>query len=251
MPYALKIALLLPMIAALLACDRPADHERQSTDTHMRGELNRQLGISKKLSNSMLELSDHKTCLNLRLLPPAWHPASEVSQSIKSVDASVDIKAVGLVPFDGLVAAERPEGNLREGRLRISLIGWSRPDRQGTEGLLGTPANVKDLIQTGLIKRVELWPSYTGQIEAYLYNNTYIIIDSRKITQCRDYGVELRQLACNVVAQREDYMFGFVVDRASLSRLPFAFKQIETAINNARQPCPTRVQHDPFNSRRF
>ena len=189
-----EIALLLPMIAALLACDRPADHERQSTDTHMLGDLNRQLDIS--LSNSMLELNDHKTCLNLRLLPSAWHTASEVSQSINSVDASLDIKAVGLVPFDGLVATERPQGNLREGGLRISLIGWSRPDRQGTEGLLGMPANVKDLIQTGVIKRVELWPGYTGQIKAYLYDNKYIITDTRQLTQCRDYGVELPQLAC-------------------------------------------------------
>ncbi|EGF96066.1 hypothetical protein BDIM_29120 [Brevundimonas diminuta ATCC 11568] len=65
----------------------------------------------------------------------------------------------------------------------------------------------------------------------------YGYVDSRRLTQCRDYGPDIPLIWCEMVSQDEQYKFAVQLDASNLPRLPQVLNSISEAIEKARGPC--------------
>jgi hypothetical protein len=171
------------------------------------------------------------SCLDLARLPQPWTATPRDRGLTLTIAASGDAAGVAsAAPLDG----EAP------GQLRIWISGWSRPPGEGFGWRGLTPERIKDNIDTGIFRRVDLWPPNALSFKAYLGpGDAYYFADERGLSQCRDYGPEGNRLRCAIVSADEQYIFGGDLARSNMPDLPARLQRIGEAIEAIRGVCPT------------
>lgn len=170
------------------------------------------------------------SCLDVSRLSPPWK-ATPLGQPLTLTIAA---------PGDTVGEPATPTDDEDPDQLRIWISGWSRPPGEGFGWRGLTPERIKDNIDTGIFRRVDLWPPNALSFKAYLGpGDAYYFADERGLSQCRDYGPEGNRLRCAIVSADEQYIFGGDLARSNMPDLPARLQRIGEAIEAIRGVCPT------------
>lgn len=184
------------------------------------------------------------SCLDTRRLPVPWVAAKPEPVSTLNPDLVIAApgKAVGIVPYE--VAGGKTDGDGRpyDGRVWVGVAGWSRPtDDDLASWEIAKPARVEALIhgtpEQPAVKRLPLWP-HTASLQAYqTFADEGAYVDTRRLTQCRDYGPEIRLIWCDVISGDQQFRYVVKLDASNLPHLPETLSLITHAVEHMRAPC--------------
>lgn len=179
------------------------------------------------------------TCLDSKRVSRPWatatlHPIDPLNPALL---IAADGDAVGISPYEVPGRNEDWYGRPQDGRVWVSVVGWSNPDKDYLESwVVGPPAAVGASIRKTptppTIGTPTLWAVKISS-ESYPYG----YVDGRKLTQCRDYGPEIPLIWCQIVSLDEQYKSSVQLDASNLPRLPQVLSSISEAIENIRGPC--------------
>lgn len=165
-----------------------------------------------------------------------WYPHS-VDPLNPALLIAANGDAVRISPYEVPGLNEDWYGRPQDGRVWVSVVGWSNPAKDYLESwVVGPPATVDASIRKTptppTIGTPTLW---TVKISPESYPYGYV--DSRRLTQCRDYGPEIPLIWCHVVSQDEQYRYSVKLDAGNLTRLSQVMTSISEAIEETRGPC--------------
>nr|WP_312052190.1 hypothetical protein [Brevundimonas diminuta] len=179
------------------------------------------------------------TCLDGKRVPRPWAIATPdpVDPLNPALLIAADGDAVRISPYEVPGRKEDWYGRPQDGRVWVSVVGWSNPEKDYLESwLVGPPATVDASIRKTPTPAANGTPTlWTVKISSESYPYGYV--DSRRLTQCRDYGPDIPLIWCEMVSQDEQYKFAVQLDASNLPRLPQVLNSISEAIEKARGPC--------------
>ncbi len=179
------------------------------------------------------------TCLDGKRVSRPWaiatpHPVDPLNPVLL---IAADGDAVRISPYEVPGRNEDWYGRPHDGRVWVSVVGWSNPEKDYLESwVVGPPATVYASIRktptSPTIGTPTLWT-----VKISPESHPYGYVDGRRLTQCRDYGPEIPLIWCRIVSPDEQYRSSVQLDASNLPRLPQVLHSISEAIEKARGPC--------------
>lgn len=190
------------------------------------------------------------SCLDFAKIARPWSVDHDTNAPIYN---GVTLKAagsvVGLRPFEPFRYERIFDGEPIDGHLRILVSGWSKPSPSWAQHVVASPERIGELIRSGDLKPVRVWPEGDPEIESYAGFGDRMFFDRQRFTQCRDRASLARggsnSVNCSVIGAQADMTFGFVFDSRDVPKLPGALRRIERAIEAIRVACPADVKPSP------
>jgi hypothetical protein len=171
-------------------------------------------------------------CLDTDRLPAGWK--QDANDQLGSLTISAGGTAIAVKPFERDGFDRSFEGVAHDGRIHVTLSGWSRPQDYWGAWLLGSPAGFDKVRSV-----TPPWPDRKTDLEAYARGGgERAYVDARHYTQCRDYGSDVPMIWCIVVADDEQYSYGVKLDATNRQRLPQVLATLSGAIDAMRGACP-------------
>lgn len=217
------------LLCSLSACSDRSTHEDKSPSAIERWAA----GNGKRLSTSLLRLRDG-SCIDTSRMNLPWHVDPKASAYSNGLGVWANGKALGIVPIEhDLILGPM------NGRLLVSINGWSPPKHNVISWELASPERIKSNIRSGLFSPIDLWPKSSYGLKAYRYGaNEMAYLDERHLTQCRDYGAS-DQIWCSVVSKDQHWGFYVHMDGSNRARVPGKLRLIEASVERIRGICPS------------
>jgi hypothetical protein len=224
-------ALFLVLALGAPACSKSSSDAQRDTTAEI---LAWQDFNTKAAGRDAIRLRDG-TCLDARRAPSPWTSVSQVDPLNPGLVIAAPGKTVGIAPYE---LGMNWDGRQYDGRVWVDISGWSRPPRDEiAPWMVASPSRLDELIEGTPerpdFKRLPLWQ---GRKTLEAFPGAYV--DRRRLTQCRDYGPDIKLVWCDVVSRDEQFAYSVKLSASNVPKLPEALTTITQAVEQTRGSCP-------------
>lgn len=190
------------------------------------------------ISPSVIKLRDGR-CLDTAKLPAPWVQVKHTNHKILAIAAPGD--EVDIEPYEVPGRDQDFYGNPYDGRVRVTVSGWSRPNDSWDRWWFIAPARAEELIRSGRYQPKDLWPANDVGLEAFTGYSGLVYFDARRFTQCKHDTTD-GQIMCVAIPADEQFRLTVSVSESNRVALPRVLSQLLATVESMRGPCPDQVQ---------